>query len=40
MNIDTNTILTASVMILAFGMLLAAAIFMTRDPEKRFFNKH
>ena len=40
MNIDTNTILTAFVMIFACGMLLAAALFMTRDPEKRFFKKH
>jgi len=38
MSIDVNTIILAFVMMLVFGMFLAAAIFMTRDPKKRYPN--
>ena len=39
MNIDANTIFIAFGMTLVFLMFLAAGLFITIDPEKRFFQK-
>ena len=36
MNIDVNTIILTFVMMLIFGMFLAFALFITRDPKKRY----